>query len=261
MAADDANGLFAGDALPFYDVVRLGVAPNHDYEVVAGAEDEPVNYVSVFDAMRFVNWLENGQPVGAQDASTTEDGSYTITPSGVSANDITRNSGANFRLPNVDEWYKAAYYDVSTASFFDSPAGSLSPIGCAPVGASPNTANCGDVVGEPATVGGYVGSPGPSGQFDLGGNVAEWTEAIGTLPATERLVAGGGYLDPAAHLEAPLAVGDVDALSELSDVGIRVAPEPGFGLLIGTGLLCVAASTRRSRPRRKRALNALHARI
>ena len=41
-------------------------------------DDKPVVYVSFFDAMRFTNWLENGQPTGAQDASTTEDGVYAI---------------------------------------------------------------------------------------------------------------------------------------------------------------------------------------
>ncbi len=38
--------------------------------------DRPVNYVSWGDAARFCNWLHNGQPTGAQDLTTTEDGSY-----------------------------------------------------------------------------------------------------------------------------------------------------------------------------------------
>jgi hypothetical protein len=42
-------------------------------------DDKPVIAVSWFDALRFINWLENGQPVGLQDASTTEDGAYTFT--------------------------------------------------------------------------------------------------------------------------------------------------------------------------------------
>jgi hypothetical protein len=36
--------------------------------------DEPVVYATLIDAMRFFNWLEDGQPTGAQDASATEDG-------------------------------------------------------------------------------------------------------------------------------------------------------------------------------------------
>ncbi|MHC5110450.1 MAG: hypothetical protein ACYTHJ_11290, partial [Planctomycetota bacterium] len=33
--------------------------------------NKPVNFVSFFDAMRFVNWLHNGQPSGAQDDRRT----------------------------------------------------------------------------------------------------------------------------------------------------------------------------------------------
>ncbi len=36
----------------------------------------PVNVVSFYDSRRFANWLDNGQPTGAQDSTTTEDGAY-----------------------------------------------------------------------------------------------------------------------------------------------------------------------------------------
>jgi formylglycine-generating enzyme required for sulfatase activity len=42
--------------------------------VVADWADRPVNYVSWGDAARFANWLHNGQPSGAQDLTTTEEG-------------------------------------------------------------------------------------------------------------------------------------------------------------------------------------------
>jgi len=54
--------------------------------------------------MRFVNWLENGQPA---DGSGTESGVYTI-GSGVNE---TRAAAASYFIPSEDEWYKAAYYD------------------------------------------------------------------------------------------------------------------------------------------------------
>ncbi len=62
-----------------------------------------MNYVSFFDAMRFTNWLENGQPTGG---SGTESGVYTI---GNGLNE-TRAPGATFFIPSEDEWYKAAYH-------------------------------------------------------------------------------------------------------------------------------------------------------
>ena len=40
------------------------------------SSNRPVNYVSWGDACRFANWLHNGQPTGAQDLATTEDGAY-----------------------------------------------------------------------------------------------------------------------------------------------------------------------------------------
>jgi hypothetical protein len=46
----------------------------------------PVNYVSFYDALRFANWLHNGQPTGAQGNATTEGGAYTIMPDGIAAN-------------------------------------------------------------------------------------------------------------------------------------------------------------------------------
>ena len=54
---------------------RTGSNGSYSYTVKPGRDDYPVVYVSYFDAMLFVNWLENGQPKGAQGIGTTEDGS------------------------------------------------------------------------------------------------------------------------------------------------------------------------------------------
>jgi len=76
--------------------------------------NKPVVYVSFFDAMRFTNWLENGQPTGAQGSGTTEDGVYTI---GSGVNEV-RNPSAIYFIPSVDEWYKAAYYDPNSGGVY-----------------------------------------------------------------------------------------------------------------------------------------------
>jgi hypothetical protein len=63
--------------------------------------------VSWLDAIRFCNWLHNGQPTGTAGPATTEDGAYRmdgLQPAG------QRRSGAKFFLPTEDEWYKAAYF-------------------------------------------------------------------------------------------------------------------------------------------------------
>jgi hypothetical protein len=70
-----------------------------------------VTLVSWFDAARFANWLQNGQPTGGQGAGTTETGAYTL--SGATSGVFVRNPDATFGLPSENEWYKAAYYDAS----------------------------------------------------------------------------------------------------------------------------------------------------
>lgn len=90
-------------------IERSGSPGSYTYSVKSGFDDKPVNYVSFFDALRFANWLNNGQ--GSAD---TETGAYTLlggtaTPSnGLTA---VRNPAAGVFLPSENEWYKAAYYD------------------------------------------------------------------------------------------------------------------------------------------------------
>ena len=87
------------------DITRSGSDGSYSYAVNSGFGPNPVNHVSFFDAMRFVNWLQNGQGSGG-----TETGVYTISD-GISE---TRNPSASFWLPSENEWYKAAYYDPRT---------------------------------------------------------------------------------------------------------------------------------------------------
>jgi len=67
----------------------------------AGYENRPVVFVSFLDAMRFANWLGNGQGRG-----NTETGAYTLTLGGLAP----RNAGATVWIPSENEWYKAAYH-------------------------------------------------------------------------------------------------------------------------------------------------------
>ena len=57
-----------------------------------------MNYVSLYDSVRFTNWMNNGQGTGS-----TEDGAYTLSGnSGI----ITKSVGATVYLPSENEWYK-----------------------------------------------------------------------------------------------------------------------------------------------------------
>jgi hypothetical protein len=68
-----------------------GAANGAKYEIKSGRDKNPVVFVSFFDAMRFVNWLENGQGSGG-----TESGVYTIG----SGTDEVRNPNATYFIPS-----------------------------------------------------------------------------------------------------------------------------------------------------------------
>ncbi|HVN38679.1 MAG TPA: SUMF1/EgtB/PvdO family nonheme iron enzyme [Myxococcota bacterium] len=152
-------------------ITRSGSSGSYTYTPIAGRADMPVNFVSFFDSLRFANWMNNGQGSG-----DTETGAYTPlgdTPTPSNGNTVTRNAGATIFLTSENEWFKAAYYDAASASYFYYPAGTdlNTPTVCAPPTGTPNRANCGNVVGGPTVVGSYPGSPSPYGTFDQGGNV------------------------------------------------------------------------------------------
>ena len=154
----------------------------YSYTVRPDRGDRPVNYVSWYDALRFANWMHNGQPTGEQNDDTTEDGAYDMSL----GNSAFRQPGATWALPTEDEWYKAAYYKggATDAGYWDYPTqSSIAPESEAPVGASPyGSANYRkngyvDATYLTTVVGAYETSDSPYGTFDQGGNVWEWNEA------------------------------------------------------------------------------------
>ncbi|MBK7951686.1 MAG: SUMF1/EgtB/PvdO family nonheme iron enzyme [Deltaproteobacteria bacterium] len=76
VADDDPNGLFHATSEVLYFIRRTGDPGSYHYTVFASRDARPINFVSLYDAMRFANWLHNGQPTGPQDVTTTEDGAY-----------------------------------------------------------------------------------------------------------------------------------------------------------------------------------------
>jgi formylglycine-generating enzyme required for sulfatase activity len=182
VAAIDTYSLyhpFMGDDNTHGGITQSGSEGSYTYGVKAGMENKPVTFVSFWDSLRFANWLHNGEPWGIQDGTTTEDGAYTLAGyTGDGGVWIERNAWATVFLPSEDEWYKAAYYDPVSTSYFDYPAKTDTPTVCAFPGPTANTANCAWVVGSVTDVGSYTGSASPNGTFDQGGNVFEWNEAI-----------------------------------------------------------------------------------
>jgi sulfatase modifying factor 1 len=217
-------------------ITRSGSLGSYTYSTIAGRENMPVNFVSFYDALRFANWMNNGQGIG-----DTETGSYTLlggTAKPINWNTVARNPvGATIVLTSENEWYKAAYYNSASTSYFAYPAGSNTLTTCTAPTASPNHANCNNAVGDLTPVGSYAGSASPYGTFDQGGNVFEWNESIVNTDSN-RGMRGGSYSFPVVFESAEYRV----AGNQSEYVGFRLAmiPEPGTGLLVFAGLLGLA---------------------
>jgi formylglycine-generating enzyme required for sulfatase activity len=245
VAASDPLGLYnqgMGSDATFGGITQGGSDGSYTYTAKAGFEDKPVVYVSLWDALRFANWLNNGQGTG-----DTETGAYTITPGGIANDSITRNAGeATVFLPSENEWYKAAYYSPG-GTYFDYATGTDTHTDCAaPALDTGNSANCDNAVGALTDSGAYGLSSSPYGTFDQGGNVWEWNEQIVSVGGSGRGVRGGSWNSLASTLAAS-APYIFDPTLEGSNVGFRVAslvPEPAQVLLVLTGGLVLLALRR-----------------
>jgi len=259
VAISDAYGLYNNNMWtnPFgCKIERIGDSGNYKYQVAVDWANRPVNYVSFWDAARFANWLHNGRPTGEQDATTTEDGAYTL--NGYEGSDVAlimRNPGANFWIPSEDEWYKAAYFDPLSNQYWDYPTGTNSSPSNDLISPDPgNNANfeADDFsINEPywrTVVGEFENSYSPYGTFDQGGNVLEWNESIitSTSGVSYREYRGGQFHYIRVGLKASARFSTLTD-NELGSIGFRVArriPEPStFALALpGIVLTCLVRS-------------------
>ncbi len=222
-------------------ITRSGSPGSYTYSTVSGRANNPVHYVSFWDAARFANWLHNGQPTGPQNSSTTENGAYTLTPGGISANTITRNAGWQWAVTSEDEWYKAAYFQPASAGG-DADNYWLYPTSS---NAVPTTAQAnffGSGINNTTPVGTYAANS--NGTFDMGGNVWELNEAIrfGSL----RGLRGGSFDSTVESLRATAR--DLNGAAQvLNFFGFRVVQIPGPS---AAALLAIGAAGAMARRRR-----------
>ena len=226
VAATDTYGLYhpgmAGGTEDTGGITQTGDPGSYTYTVRPGRGDNPVNYVNFFDALRFANWMHNGQPTGAQDSSTTEDGAYTFSgPASMGG----RNRGARVFLPSEDEWYKAAYYKGggTAAGYWDyATRNDAQPTPEPPPGGANSVDYNWQVPDHHLTdVGSYTQSAGPYGTSDQNGNLWEWNQA---LIDTSRGKRGGSFSSNALRLRA----------------NYRDSVPPGFGYRMTIRLACPA---------------------
>jgi formylglycine-generating enzyme required for sulfatase activity len=249
-------------------IVQTGASGSYTYSVKTDMGDKPVNFVGFFDALRFVNWLSNGQGLG-----DTESGSYmllggTAVPS--NADTVSRNSGATWVLPTVNEWYKAAFYDPRTEAE-GGPAGDdhywlyATQSDTEPTSATAdalgnisnpgvNVANWGNTAdwnsqdGNVTTVGSAgIQSASYYGTYDQNGNVYEWNEDL--ISGTQRGIRSGSFQEVSHRMRAYTRGNGVPTGTEIQNLGFRVAfvPEPNSGLLAVLGIGAVLWLNRRRR--------------
>jgi formylglycine-generating enzyme len=262
VAKTDTYGLYfmymAGSPDPYgCGINRSGTSGSYIYTIRSGRDNYPVNYVSWGTAARFCNWLTNGQPVGAQDLTTTEDGSYLLnsatTESALLA--VTRKANAQYVLPTEDEWHKAAYHknDGPTGNYWLYPTGTNTAPTSAILTPDPgNGANFGYAFPDPRTtqVGEYENSASPYGTFDQGGNLAEFTEDLvrpSGLWRREHLGGSWGGSGPDSLSGIYRGYGSNPAYPDANDgIGFRVAvvPEPVSASLLMAGFVVSVARRR-----------------
>lgn len=212
-------------------IARTGTSGSYTYAPIAGRENNPVNFVSFWDATRFANWLHNGQGSG-----DTETGAYTLTPAGISANTVTRNAGWQWAVPSQDEWYKAAYYQP-VGQGGDSDDYWLYPTSSNTISTSQANYSALNLL----PVGSYA--PNFHGAFDMAGNVSEWSEGQDGLM---RGVRGGAAVSSDNPLAADYEFYDFTTRED-QYLGFRVVqtPEPATLSLLALGGL---ALIRRRKP-------------
>jgi sulfatase modifying factor 1 len=237
-------------------------------------DTKAANEVSWYSSLRFINWLQNGQPVAEAGAGVTETGTYTFgqayvvidewgeahTQYPVTIPDHSALSTPHYVLPTEDEWYKAAYYKGggTAAGYWDYATQSDElPNNNPPWVDTGNSANYSFLDYDPNTdqysvgppyyltdVGAYGLSVGPYGTYDQNGNV--W-ESLETWYDSDSVAVRGGSW---AYYQNGLPASDRwDAYPDwaVADRGFRAAlvPEPGTGLFLVVGACVYLSLTRK----------------
>jgi formylglycine-generating enzyme required for sulfatase activity len=260
VAATDTYSLYSTSMTSSFinGISRSGSPGSYTYAVNPGSGNKPITYVSWFDAARFANWLHHGQPTGAQNSLTTEDGAYTLNGamSGVS---VSKNVGAMVWIPSESEWYKAAYYDpnkggIGVGGYWQQATQSDTVTGNTVGMATSANYFDGDYVGSGTSlsptgnaltdVGAYgLNSDSAYGTNDQAGNVFEWNDAV--IDSWRGLRGGAWFLD-SNNLPASIRDSFPPTLGN-DNIGFRVASVPEPSAYLSTVLSASLLLTRRRR--------------
>lgn len=155
IAADDPHHVISGIHRSFSKqvfywpavIIRSGEPGSYTYEGTPGWENHTAA-VHPYSAMRFANWMHNGQPTGPQGPATTESGAYDCVNGRVKTPPadcvFPHMPGARFRLPTLSEAHKAGFWNKETQVYHHWPtrrgveddqpqwSGDDTPVSCSP---------------------------------------------------------------------------------------------------------------------------------
>jgi formylglycine-generating enzyme required for sulfatase activity len=257
----DPYGLYNSSMASGYaacGISRSGSSGNYTYSTTKNPSF-PVNWVSWADGARFCNWLQNGQPTGAEGTGTTETGSYAMNgaTSDSALMTVARTSTATYVIPTQNEWYKAAYYDPALngggGGYWAYPTRSNT----APINTLPDTGNHANFYDTYHTgnngytdptnlltpVGDFVLSPSAYGTFDQGGDVEDLLDTpVPSYPTDPRYpdrVYRGGSFNGDSDVLASYYWNGIPPTGDGPYYGFRVAsvPEPSTVALLLAGAL------------------------
>ena len=281
VAATDTYSLYNAVMATFPNVAgisRIGSSGSYTYSVIApsgitpaGASspgNRPITWVSWWDSARFSNWMANGQPSGAQDSTTTENGAYNVngaTSGNAPAKNVTNpntSAAPTFFIPNENEWYKAAYYSPTLNSGSGGYYAYATQSNTAPgnqIGGTANQANYApapDVVYSVTQsddhdggqnyltdVGAFSGSGSFYGTFDQSGNVYQWNDLDGTSGSSRGLRGGSWDSEDELDLSSVFRLSSYYPSEESIRIGFRLAspvavPEPSTWVMGLAGIAC-----------------------
>ncbi len=193
----------------------------------AGDGDEttgttPVVNVSLYEAMKYCNWLTSGNVNNGAYQFNGGGGAY----SGTDRASAITTYGTIYAVPTEDEWYKAAYYTGNASDYWSLYAHGTD---ITPAEALDNTGWNYNNLGGRRAVGGSAEEQ--NGTYDMMGNVHEWMEDIAG-------VFRSGAYDSQASILSSAYRGAIAPSFEGPNLGFRpveVVPEPATALLFGVG--------------------------
>ena len=241
-------------------ISRSGSAGSYSYSVMGSSGNYPITYVSWFDAARFSNWLNNGQPqTHVETAATTEEGAYTL-DGAMSGTSFAKDLDAQWYIPSENESYKAAYYDPSlntgqggywtyatrSNTAPGNQVGSLSNQANYYTGVYSATQSSGYSSSQDylTDVGAFTNSASYYETYDQTGEVWNWNDAV--ISSSYRGLRGGCWLDSSYNQASSVRYATCSPATEGSNIGFRVAevPEPTSVVLMALGGI-LAVSLRR----------------